>query len=151
MKDDKPKRHLWPFEGNAEQETQCRYGPIDGCGPYGALMLIDLKAPEIFDGGCIGGLAEKRSEAPNVANVVLLRMLPKATHLHVLQHALTERSVRGGGSNSIHGEFLSVEGTRMVEQQHLPAQSLPNTTLPHPKRPSRGAGSCVGQEPSEYR
>ncbi|KAH2812891.1 hypothetical protein KXV85_005032, partial [Aspergillus fumigatus] len=102
-------------------------------------MLINLKTPEILDRGRIGRPAEKHSEAPNMANVILLRMLPKATHLHVLQHALAERSVWGGGSDSIHGEFLSVEGTRMVERQHLPAQSLSNTTLRHPKRPSRGA------------
>lgn len=51
-------------------------------------MLINLKPSEVFDCGCIGGLAEKSSEAPNMAGVVLLRVLPKATHLHVLQHTL---------------------------------------------------------------
>ncbi|KAH2772635.1 hypothetical protein KXV54_009386, partial [Aspergillus fumigatus] len=65
-------------------------------------MLINLKTPEILDRGRIGRPAEKHSEAPNMANVILLRMLPKATHLHVLQHALAERSVWGGGSDSIH-------------------------------------------------
>jgi hypothetical protein len=40
-------------------------------------MLIKLKAPKILDGGGIGRMAEKSSEAPNVAEVVLLRLLPK--------------------------------------------------------------------------
>lgn len=75
--------------------TFCVGSGSTSCRPDGALMLIDLKTPEILDGGCIGGLAKKSSEAPNMANVVLLRVLPKATHLHVLKHTLAERSVRG--------------------------------------------------------
>lgn len=71
-------------------------------------MLVNLKPSEVLDCGCIGGLAEKSSEAPNMAGVVLLGVLPKATNLHVLQHTLAERSVRGDASNSVYGEFLSV-------------------------------------------
>jgi hypothetical protein len=74
-------------------------------------MLVKLKATEIFDGGRIGGLTKKSCEAPNVADVILLRVLPKPTHLHILQHPLAERRVRGGGRDSIHREFLCVEGT----------------------------------------
>ena len=146
MNDDKPQRHLRPPQRDAEQEAQRRHGPIDGSRTNGALMLIKLKAPEIFNGGGIGRLTKKGSEAPNVADVILLRVLPKPTHLHILQHPLTQRCVRGDGSNSNHGEFLSVEGTRMVERRRLPAQSLSNTTLRHPKRPSRAAGSCSGRQ-----
>lgn len=62
MHDDKPQRHLRAFEGYTEQETQCRYCPIDGCWTNGALMLINLKAPKVFDHGRIGRSAEERSK-----------------------------------------------------------------------------------------
>ena len=58
------------------------------------------------------------------------------------QPMLAERKVRGGGSDSIPGEFLSHEEVRMAERLHLPAQSLSNTTLSYPRRPSRAAGPC---------
>jgi len=53
--DDKPQGHLRPLEGDTEQETQCRHGLIDRRGTNGAFMLIQLEAPEIFEGGGIGG------------------------------------------------------------------------------------------------
>lgn len=44
-------------------------------------------------------------------DIVLLRVRPEATHRHVLQHPLTVRMGRGSSRDSIHGKFLSVEGT----------------------------------------
>lgn len=75
--DDKPQRHLWALEDYTEQEAHGRYGPIDGCRTDSTLMLIDLKPPEIFDRGRIGRLAQKGGKAPNMPDVVLLRVLPK--------------------------------------------------------------------------
>ena len=53
-------------------------------------MLIELESPEVFCAGRIGRAAQKRGEGSNVANVVLLRVRPKASKLHVLQHPLAQ-------------------------------------------------------------
>ncbi len=142
MNDDKPQRHLRPLEGNTEQETQCRYGPIDGCRPNGALMLIDLKTPEVFDCGGIGRLAEKSCKAPNVADVVLLRVRPKTADLHILQHPLAERGCRGSGSDNIHGRFLFVEGTPRSRADTAPLKaSIYYATSPQATLPRSGSSN----------
>jgi hypothetical protein len=58
-----------------------------------------------------GGAAEKRGEAPDMPDIVLLRVRPEAAHRDVLQHPLTQRMGRGNSRDSIHGKFLSVERT----------------------------------------
>ncbi|ESY64789.1 hypothetical protein X743_30580 [Mesorhizobium sp. LNHC252B00] len=75
-------------------------------------MLMQLEAPDVLDRRRVGSADKERGEAPDMTNVVLLRMRSQTPHQHVLLlHALAKRRGRSIGRQGSHGQFLSLKGT----------------------------------------
>lgn len=84
-------RQIPALQCHQEQEPQRRDRAVDGRRSHAVLMLIQLEAADIVRSRGVGGAAEERGEAPDVANVVLLRVRAQAPHEHVVLHALAKR------------------------------------------------------------
>jgi len=54
-------------------------------------MLVDLEAPDILGCSRIGRAPQKRGEAPDMPDVVVLGVWPQAAHQHVVLRALTQQ------------------------------------------------------------
>jgi hypothetical protein len=54
-------------------------------------MLVQLETPDVLGRRGIGRAPNERSKAPDMTNVVLLRMRSQTPHQHVLLHALAKR------------------------------------------------------------
>ncbi|MDR3740244.1 MAG: hypothetical protein P4L40_14615, partial [Terracidiphilus sp.] len=74
---------LQPGDGGIERDR--RDAPID---------QVQLEAPKIFHGGCVGRTLEKAGEVPNRANVGSLGLGSELAHAHVIEHALAQRRDR---------------------------------------------------------
>ena len=140
-------RQIPALQCHQKQEPQRRDSAVDGRRSDALLMLIQLEAADIVRRRGVGRAAEERGEAPDVTNVVLLRVGAEATHEHVVQHALAKRRDGCIGRWGSHGEFLSLKGTPGSARPPLPVQRL--RILRHLKswHPSREAGSCMGATP----
>jgi hypothetical protein len=58
-------------------------------------MLMQLEMPYVLDRRGARGTPKKSGEAPDMTNVVMLRMGSQTPHHHVLLHALAKRCDRG--------------------------------------------------------
>ena len=58
-------------------------------------MLMQLETSYVLDRRGVGGTPKKRSEAPDVTDVVLPSVGSQPSHHHVFLHALAERCGRG--------------------------------------------------------
>ena len=137
-------RQIPPLQCHQEQEPQRRDSAVDGRRSDALLMLIELEAADILRRRGVGRAAEKRGKAPDVTNVVLLRVGAEAPHEHVVLHALAKRRNGCIGRRGSHGEFLSLKGTPWSARPPPPAQRLRILRHLRPRRPSREAGSCMG-------
>jgi hypothetical protein len=62
---------------------------------------VQLKAPQILDGGAIGRAPEEGGEPAHGADVGSLRLVAQLAHAHVVEHALAKR--RDRANRSVHG------------------------------------------------
>src|SRR5439155_1661827 len=90
--DRKPSGKIRPLERHGEEETQGRDRAVDARRLHAALRLVELEAAQILRCRRIGRAADEGRERPDVANVVVARLLAEAAHAHVLDHALTQRA-----------------------------------------------------------
>jgi hypothetical protein len=91
---DQASRQIRPVERYGEEEAQCRNGAVDGGRLYPALALVNLKAANILSRCRIGRLIKEGCEAAHNANIIVLRIGSQATHRHVFEHALPQRTDR---------------------------------------------------------
>lgn len=71
---DQAARQIPPPERHREQETQRRYGAVDGCRTCATPMLVQPEVPQILRRRRVRRAAEEGRETPDVPYVVLLRM-----------------------------------------------------------------------------
>lgn len=101
-----------------------------------------LEAPDLLGRPGVGRTPKERGEAPDMTNVVLLRMRFQASYQYVLLHALAKRRDRSIGRQGSHGKFLSLKGTPWsdrtlylprAENNHayLTARTLPRSGFVH--------------------
>src|SRR5262245_17168641 len=86
-------------------------------------MLLQLEASDILRRRGVGSAPKERGEAPDMTNVILLRMRPQAPHQHVVLHALPQRRDRSVGRQGSHGEFLSLKGTPWSDRSLYPLKA----------------------------
>ena len=86
-------------------------------------MLMQLEAADVLGRRGVGRAPKERGEAPDMTNVVLLRMRSQAAHQHVLLHALAKRRDRCIGRQGSHGEFLSLKGTPWSDRSLYPLKA----------------------------
>jgi len=77
--------------------TRLRAGAVDRGNADACLVLVDLEPAQILFRRGVGRATEERGTASDWTDVVLLRMRPKATHHHVVLHALAQRADRRDG------------------------------------------------------
>jgi hypothetical protein len=83
------------INGVSEKETQRRNDAVHGRDPYARLALFDLELPEFFYGRSIGRAPKICGEPRDMPHVIELGLPREPAHVHVFDHALTQRS--GGG------------------------------------------------------
>jgi hypothetical protein len=80
-----------------EKEPQRRDDAVHRRHGNASLALLDLEAVQILRRGRVGCAPQKRGEAPDVADVVALRLGREPAHIHVVDQSLAQRADRGGG------------------------------------------------------
>src|SRR5437879_3786836 len=73
--DRKPSGKIRPLERHGEEETQGRDRAVDARRLHAALRLVELEAAQILRCRRIGRAADEGRERPDVANVVVARLL----------------------------------------------------------------------------
>src|SRR5712691_3705753 len=80
-----PQRHT-------QQELQPGHDPIAVADARASLGQVQLKQPDVFSRGRVGGPLQKRSESLAAVNVAPLSVRTKLACVHILDHALTQRA-----------------------------------------------------------
>ena len=83
-------------------------------GVYARLALFDLELSEIFYGCSIGRAPKIRCKPRDVPHIVELGLPREPAHVHVFDHALTQRSGRGIRQNLGHGTTPQLKGAAIV-------------------------------------
>lgn len=73
-RDHQSARQIAPPQPHGEQEPQRRDCAVDRRRPHAVLMLTQLEAPNVLGRRGVGSTAKERGKAPDMTNVVLLRM-----------------------------------------------------------------------------
>src|SRR6202040_2755605 len=117
---------------------------------------VQLEETQVFRRRRVGRPANKGRECADMSNVVAARLLAKAAHGHVLDHACPQwadgrmRSIRGHRGSSLE---LKVAGPSMLGVRRPDRHLLPRitpSTMRGPRRvlPPARAGSFIGAKPS---
>ena len=131
-----------------EEEAQRRYDAVHRRHWKAGLALLDLKAAQVLGCGRVWPTSQEHREAPDVANVVVLRRARKLAHGYVVDQALAQRADRRGEIENVHLRFLE---TRTFDAPP-PAQAAQTGAQIAALTPisqhafSREAGSFSGQD-----
>ena len=128
-------RQIPPLQRHREQEAQRRDRAVDRRRADAVLMLVQLEAPDVLGRRGVGSAPKERGKAPDMTNVVLLRMRSQAPHQHVLLHALAKRRDRSIGRQGSHGKFLSLKGTPWSDRGLYPLKAYEYRAISEPGDP----------------
>jgi len=102
-----PAGEVGPVERHRKEEAQGRDRAVDARRLHAALRLIQLEAAQILRCRRVRRAANEARKCPDVANVVVARLLAEAAHSHVLDHARTQRAGRAMHRMGGHQGLLS--------------------------------------------
>src|SRR3990167_5852153 len=131
------------INGVREKEPQRRNDAVHGRDANARLALFNLELPELFYGRSIGRAPKICGEPRDVAHIVELGLPREPAHVHVFDHALTQRSGGGIGQNGGHGTTPWLKGAAIVclLRPDLNLRSGPRSlATPQNKRHSRASG-----------
>jgi hypothetical protein len=113
--------------------------------------LMVLETAQILRRCCVGRPADKGRERADVANVVVARLLAEAAHVHVLDHARSQRADGPVGGKGGHRGLLSqAEGCGTFDARDWMPRSSRLTAYPDQnaqtvtRAPSRESGFVQG-------
>jgi hypothetical protein len=101
-------------------------------------MLVDLEAAQIVRRRRIGRAAQKSRQAPDMPDIVMLRMRAETPHHHIVLHPLTQWVDGCLRDSRIHGKLLFLKELQgRTTTQHRPKPKF--SALHHSAYPSREA------------
>ena len=88
-------RQVRPIDRVGEEEAQRRHDAVHGRHRNAGIALLDLEPAQIIRRRRIGRAAQEGREAPDIANVVALRLSREPAHVHIVDQPLAQRADRG--------------------------------------------------------
>ena len=115
---------LAPIERGVEEELQAGDRRVKRDRRGALLDQVQLEATQVLGARSVGRALKKDSELAYRTNIAGLRLGLELAHVHVLEHALTQR--RDARSRSVHDAALLKNEADCLARQHRRANSATN-------------------------